>query len=388
VQLCVPDRQAVGAAKALGLSVEACGKVGLEQLTPGQAVVLALAADAETGSSHPLAVAVVTAAQEVTRVKKAAQPVRQVKAATCGAEPTNDRLMVPGQGIVSHSPSGSKVYTGRLEWVIEQAEVEEEGEEAQEAREQAMALQQQGNSLIAVATEGCVLGLLACSDSLRPEALEVMQQLRAAGCTLWVASGDNQGAVQAVAKQLGIPASNALSGLLPADKAALVTSIREGTGPGISSHAHIPVQSQGKGDSSEALLGGGSKGATSAGSSTTAVMMVGDGINDAVALTAADVGVAMGAGTAVACDCADVVLARSDLRALPMLLKLARATTNRIRWNFAWAFVYNLISMPLAAGVLYTFAGVRVPPSLAGASELLSSVPVVAGSLLLLRFKA
>lgn len=387
VHLLMQDRQVVGAGKSLGFTAEAVGALPSgDSLTPGAATLLALASDAEVGSTHPLAQAVCQAASKGVHVKKAAAAaaVKQSKTGTCSAtEPGDDRTSIPGCGIVSRAPSGSAVYVGKLAWAMEQAQVEEDSEEAQEAQEEAKQLEGQGYSLIAVATAGCVLGLLACSDSVRVEAKGVVSRLQEGGYRVWVASGDNAGAVQAVAKELGIPSARALSCLLPAHKSALITSIRAGDHPACGeTHTRVAVQ----GDEKAGLLAPAR--ADKASTLPTSVMMVGDGINDAVALTAADVGVAMGAGTGVACDCADVVLAKSDLKALLMLFKLAKATRARIRWNFAWAFLYNLVSMPLAAGMLYTLAGVRVPPSLAGASELLSSVPVVAGSLLLLRFKA
>lgn len=204
-------------------------------------------------------------------------------------------------------------------------------------------------SVVCVAADGELWAVVGLLDEVRPEAAAVIRALTLRGLQAWVASGDRTEAVAAVAAAVGIPQERARSCLLPADKAALVA----------------------------ALQADGSR-----------VAMVGDGVNDTVAMTAADVGVAMGAGTAVAMDCADVVAKASDLGLLLTLMDLAVAARTRILANFAWAGLYNLVAMPLAAGVLFPATGaVTIPPAFAGLSELFSSVPVVLGSLLLFRFQ-
>lgn len=207
-----------------------------------------------------------------------------------------------------------------------------------------------GYSVVCVACDdGSLLGVILLTDAVRDEAAHVVAALRNSGIEVWCATGDNAGAAALAAKAAGIDADHTRSALSPADKALLVTTLQAG--------------------------------------GTAGVAMVGDGINDAVALTAADVGVAMGAGTAIAMDCADVVVRGESLAALTTLLQLSRVARTRIWHNFAWAAVYNVIAMPLAAGVLFPAIGrVAIPPAFAGISELLSSVPVVLGSLLVYRF--
>ena len=205
-------------------------------------------------------------------------------------------------------------------------------------------------SIVCIAVDGALWAVIGLLDEVCPEAAAVIRGLAAKGVRAWVASGVRGETVATIASAVGIPLERARGGLQPAEKAALVTLLQRDGG---------------------------------------CVAMVGDGINDAVALTAADVGIAMGAGTAVAMDCADVVMKSADLSLLLVLIDLAVASRRRILTNFGWAGVYNLIAMPLAAGILFPATGVAtIPPAFAGLSELLSSVPIVLGSLLLYRFQA
>lgn len=204
-------------------------------------------------------------------------------------------------------------------------------------------------SIVCVAVGGALWAVVHLADAIRPEAAAVVRAFSNQGVQVWIASGDSAGAVATVAAAVGIPRDRACSGLSPEAKAALVTQLQDG--------------------------------------GRAQVIMAGDGINDAVALTAADVGIAMGAGTSIAMDCADVVVKSDSLTAVVTLAQLARAVRRRILTNFGWAGVYNMVAMPLAAGALFPAVGtVVIPPAFAGLSELLSSVPVVLGSLLLYRF--
>jgi Cu+-exporting ATPase len=192
--------------------------------------------------------------------------------------------------------------------------------------------------LIERGAQPSVLGLLAFGDTLKPGALEAVQQLTARHISSHLLTGDNRGSARVVAEALGI--SDVHAEVLPADKAATIVELKK----------------------------------------TGVVAMVGDGINDAPALAAADIGIAMGGGTDVAMHAAGITLMRGDPRLIPAALEISRKTYAKIRQNLFWAFVYNLIGIPLAA---FGFLN----PVLAGAAMALSSVSVVSNALLLKTWK-
>jgi Cu+-exporting ATPase len=192
--------------------------------------------------------------------------------------------------------------------------------------------------LIEQSPEPRVLGLFAFGDTLKPGALQAVQRLSARNISSHLLTGDNRGSAKVVAQALGIKDVHAE--VLPADKAATVAALKK----------------------------------------TGVVAMVGDGINDAPALAAADIGIAMGGGTDVAMHAAGITLMRGDPRLVPAALEISRKTYAKIRQNLFWAFVYNLIGLPLAA---FGFLN----PVLAGAAMALSSVSVVSNALLLKTWK-
>lgn len=200
-------------------------------------------------------------------------------------------------------------------------------------------------------------GALSVSDPIRNEAAPVIAALQARGTQVWMLSGDNVATAQAVAQLVGIPSSNVLAEVLPSEKAAKVSYL-QASAPSLSSRARATVA------------------------------MVGDGINDSPALATADVGIAIGSGSDVAISSADFVLATSRLEAVLTLLDLSRAVLRRIRVNFAWALVYNMVAVPVAAGCLYaitTSSGdhVKLDPVWASLAMALSSISVVLSSLCL-----
>jgi Cu+-exporting ATPase len=205
---------------------------------------------------------------------------------------------------------------------------------------------QAGATPLYVMADGVPAGVISLADSVRPESAAAIRALAERGISSWIVSGDRQEVVNAVATAVGIPLSQALGGVLPGGKADVVARVRATHG---------------------------------------SVGMVGDGINDAPALAAADVGIAVGGGTDVASDAASTTLSSGSPSAVPALVDLARATTRTIRQNLAWAFGYNLLLVPLAAGLALPAFGIGLDPAFAAAAMGLSSVSVVANSLRLRR---
>jgi len=201
-----------------------------------------------------------------------------------------------------------------------------------------------------------VIGVLGIADPIEQEAKTTVLALQKMGIDVWMCTGDDEVTALAVANQVGIDEANVCAGVKPEGKADLVTRLQK--------RRSVNNRSKHKHQNGR-------------------VAMVGDGINDAIALARADVGIALGAGTEVAVEAADMVLVRSSLHDVVVALHLSRVVFRRIRINFVWAMGYNLLALPVAAGALYPFLSWRLPPEFAGLMMAFSSVSVVTSSLLL-----
>jgi P-type Cu+ transporter len=218
------------------------------------------------------------------------------------------------------------------------------------------------SSSLDVDTQWTLGAALSISDPVRQEAVPIIRTLQSRGIRVWMLSGDNAVTAKAVAEQVGIDPSNVIAEVLPSQKAEKITYLQ--------STLKARVGKAGESATRRAM-----------------VAMVGDGINDAPALTAADVGIAIGSGSDVAISSADFVLVMSDLRAVVTLLDLSRVVFRRIKFNFGWALVYNVVAVPVAAGCLYAINNggthVRLDPVWASLAMALSSISVVLSSLAL-----
>lgn len=226
-----------------------------------------------------------------------------------------------------------------------QALMEERQVDVSPLAAQAQALAQQGKTLLYVAEDGVLLGLMACADVVKPTSKAALDAFRALGIRTVMLTGDNPTTAQAIGAELGMAEVHA--GILPQDKARIVEELK----------------TRGK------------------------VAMIGDGINDAPALATADVGIAIGAGTDIAIEAADIVLVRGDLMDAVGAVELSRAVLRNIKENLFWAFFYNAIGIPLAAGVFFSALGWRLSPMFGAAAMSLSSVCVVSNALRLRGFK-
>ncbi|MBE9235570.1 copper-translocating P-type ATPase [Anabaena aphanizomenioides LEGE 00250] len=289
--------------------------------------LLQLAAAVESGTYHPLAKAIQQEAQRLN----------------LSIPHAVDFHTEPGMG-VSAVVDGKTVLLGNWEWLNWHGITDT-------AQEQAQRLAEQGKTVISVAVGDNLVGLIAVSDTLRPDAKATVDKLRQLGLRVIILSGDRLEAANAIAQQLGLNSTDVMAGIPPAKKASTIQALQTG---------EI--------------------------SKTTSVAMVGDGINDAPALSQADVGIALHSGTDVAMETAEIILMRDSLSDVVESIQLSRATFNKIRQNLFWAFAYNTIGIPLAAGVLLPHFGFVLSPSSAAALMAFSSVSVVTNSILLRRF--
>ncbi|WP_414514913.1 heavy metal translocating P-type ATPase [Nostoc sp. PCC 9305] len=311
--------------------------------------LIQLAAAVESGTHHPLAKAIQQEAQR--------QQLSIPEAVDFHTE--------PGLG-VSAVVEGTVVLLGNWEWLSWHGIAINET-----AQQVAQDLATDGKTVVCVAIGGTLAGLIGVSDTLRSDARSTVDKLRQMGLRVMLLSGDRKEAASAIAKQLGLDSADVIAGVPPAKKAAAIQALQlEGT--------------RGQG-------GQGDKGAKKTPNSSlltqhSVVAMVGDGINDAPALSQADVGIALHSGTDVAMETAEIILMRDRLNDVVESIQLSRATFNKIRQNLFWAFAYNTLGIPLAAGVLFPSLGFVLNPSGAAALMAFSSVSVVTNSILLRRF--
>jgi Cu+-exporting ATPase len=297
------------------------GKPSLTAILPvsgtSESKVLCLAASIEQASEHPLAAAIVAAARSRNLpITKAADFSSQTGKGVTGTA-AHHVVAVGNASFFSELSIGTS-----------------------ELSKQAEGLRRQGATVIFVATDGKLAGLMAISDPIKPTTSAALEDLKAEGVKVVMLTGDNQTTASAIARRLGIATFE--SEILPDRKAEIVAKYR-------------------------------------AGGAVTA--MSGDGINDAPALAAADVGIAMGTGADVAIESADITLLKGDLNGIVRARRLSRATMNNIRQNLFLAFVYNGAGIPIAAGVLYPAFGILLSPEIAAAAMALSSLSVIANAL-------
>ena len=286
-----------------------------------EAEILALASGLERGSEHPLAAAILAGA------------------AARGVAPTSVDAFrsLTGRGVIGEA-GGRRVALGNARLL------EELGIDAGELGKRAEALREEGQTVMFLAAGDVVVGILGVADPVKASAPQAIRDLRGEGLRVIMVTGDSAATARAVARTLGL--DDVIAEVLPERKAEIVRRF----------------QAEGR-----------------------VVAMAGDGVNDAPALAAADVGIAMGTGTDVAMESAGITLVQGDLGGIVRARRLSRVTMRNIRQNLAWAFVYNVLGVPVAAGVLYPLTGLLLSPMIASAAMSLSSVSVIANALRLRR---
>ena len=298
-------------------------------LAPGGPVqdetrLLELTASLESSSEHPLADAI----------------VRYTESRGIQRRPVESFATMTGRGL-SGTVDGARVAAGN------EAMMSEEGADAAALRSEAERLGGEGKTPVYISVDGRVAGLLAIADPIKSTSRAAVAHLRKLGLDVVLLTGDNPRTANAIAREAGI--DRVVAGVLPEGKVAELKRLQ---------------------------------------SSGQIVAMVGDGINDAPALAQADIGMAIGTGTDVAAEAADVVLMRGDLGSVVQAVRLSRRTMRTMKQNLFWAFIYNVVGIPIAAGALYPFLGLLLSPILASLAMAFSSVSVVGNSLRLRGFRA
>eukprot|EP01122_Echinamoeba_exundans_P013197 TRINITY_DN5726_c0_g1_i1.p1 TRINITY_DN5726_c0_g1~~TRINITY_DN5726_c0_g1_i1.p1 ORF type:complete len:989 (+),score=128.12 TRINITY_DN5726_c0_g1_i1:168-3134(+) len=283
----------------------------------------AFIASAESNSEHPLARALL-----------------EYCSGLCpSVPPATEFQYSSGQGI-SCLVKGNRVLIGNRSWMSAY-----EIFVAPSVDTRMRSMEQAGNTVVLVGVNGVLQAIVAVADPVKPEARAAISHLRGMGLSCWLVTGDNKRTAEAVARYVGV--DNVIAEVLPGQKSEKVRQLQY---------------------------------------AGAVVAMVGDGVNDSPALAAADVGIAIGAGTDIAIEAADLVLMKSNLLDVITAIDLSRATFNRIRLNYLWAIIYNVLGIPLAAGLFYPL-GITIPPIVAGLAMAFSSISVLISSLMLKRYR-
>ncbi|MEM4260139.1 MAG: heavy metal translocating P-type ATPase [Candidatus Woesearchaeota archaeon] len=286
--------------------------------------LLSIAASIEKSSEHPLAEAILRKANETNTVLK---------------KVTNFKT-IPGYGI-SAKVENKQYYFGNIK-LMEKNKIK-----TKNVINQIKQFEDQGKTVMVLSNNKEIIGIIAVADTIRESAVEAVKKLQEMKVHVYLITGDNERTAGAIAKQLGINPNNVFAEVLPKDKSNYVKQLQQ--------------SNNGK----------------------AKVAMIGDGINDAPALAQADIGIAMRSGTDIAIETGDIVLMRNDPLDVSRAIKLSKQTMSKIRQNMFWALIYNVIGIPIAAGVLYYSTGWLLSPIIAGGAMALSSVSVVSNSVML-----
>jgi len=285
--------------------------------------VLSLAASVEKNSEHPLGEAIVEGAKKKNINLEEVKNFESITGKGVGAKFEGDEVLLGNRRLMEDR---------NIDISIAQSDLER--------------LENEGKTAMLIGRNKSLIGIVAVADTLKEFSKEAVAKLKTMGKQVIMITGDNRRTGQAIAKQVGI--DRVLAEVLPKDKAQEIKKLQD-----------------------EGLK----------------VAMVGDGINDAPALTQADIGLAIGTGTDVAIESGDIVLIKDDLRDVVMAMDLSRYAMKKIKQNLFWAFFYNTAGIPIAAGILYPFIGFLLNPMIAGAAMAFSSVSVVSNSLLMRRYR-
>ncbi|MBD2073744.1 heavy metal translocating P-type ATPase [Phormidium sp. FACHB-592] len=307
--------------------------------------LLRLAASVERNSEHPLAEAVVNYAQ-----------VQQVNLTNVQAFEA-----IAGSG-VQGNVSDRLVQIGTQRWFNEL------GIDTQALQHDRDRLEALGKTVIWLAIDGEVQGIMGIADAIKPSSAQAIRALQRLGLDVVMLTGDNRPTAETIAREVGI--SNVIAEVRPDQKVAVIESLQRGT-MGVPVAAPRPLKAGAKAKQTKAKI----------------VAMVGDGINDAPALAQADVGIAIGTGTDVAIAASDITLISGDLQSIVTAIQLSRATMQNIRQNLFFAFIYNVAGIPIAAGILFPFVGWLLSPMIAGGAMAFSSVSVITNALRLRNFQ-